>query len=247
MAYVYKHIRPDTNEVFYIGIGIKKDRMYSNRSRNKFWMNIVNKHGIIREVIEDNLTWSDAVSREQYWIEFYGRKNNKTGILCNMTDGGDGSYGRILSDKTKRKISEGNKGKKCTEETKRKISEGNKGKTKPKPKYFGEKMKQIVTGRVRTDESKRKQSDSTKKTLSKIKEKIKEKSKGIKNSNANRYFLFDSINNKNIEIDGYKMVLEYYNLITNQNKKDAMFLLKKIKGNQIEELKFLKSVKINSK
>lgn len=247
MAYVYKHIRPDTNEVFYIGIGIEKERINSNRSRNKFWKNIVNKHGIIREIIEDDLTWNMAVIREQYWIKFYGRKNNGTGILCNMTNGGEGSYGRILSNETKIKISESNKGKKCTEETKIKISEGNKGKSKPKPKNFGEKMKLIVSGKVRTEESKRKQSISTKKTLSKIKEKIKEKSKGIRNSNANRYFLFDSINNQNIEIDGYKNVLIYYNSITNQNKKDAMFLLKKIKENQIEELRFLKSIKINSK
>lgn len=247
MAYVYKHIRPDTKQIFYIGIGTKKERMNSKRSRNKFWKNIVNKYGILSEVIEDNLTWDEAVIREQYWIKFYGRKNNETGILCNMTDGGEGSFGRIIKDETKIKISNSNKGKKHTEEQKRKISEGNKGKSKPKPKYFGEKMKYIVSGKTRTEESKQKQSISTKITLFKIKEKLKEKSKGIKNSNANRYFLFDLVNNKNIEIDGYKKVLEYYNSITNKNKKDAMFLLKKIKENQIEELKFLKSIKINSK
>ena len=104
-----------------------------------------------------------------------------------------------------------------------------------------------MKGRIRTEDSKIKQSISTKETLLKIKDKLKEKSKGIKNSNSVRYFLFDVVNNKNIEIDGYRNVLVYYNRISNQSKKDAMFLIKKIKENQIEELKFVKSIKINSK
>ncbi|CAB4130168.1 Nuclease associated modular domain 3 [uncultured Caudovirales phage] len=247
MAYIYKHINPSSNEVFYIGVGSNKKRINSNNSRNKFWKNIVNKHGIIREVVEDNLTWDEALEREQYWIEFYGRKNNNTGLLCNMTDGGEGSYGRIFSNETKIKMSESKKGKKLTDEHKLKISEGNKGKPKPKPKDFSEKMRVVVTGNIRTEESKIKQSLSTKKTLSKIKDKLKEKSKGVKNSNAVRYFLFDVINGKKIEVDGYKKVLEYYNNISKRNKKDAMFLIKKMKENQIEELKFIKSIKINSK
>ena len=73
-----------------------------------------------------------------------------------------------------------------------------------------------------------------------------EKSKGIKNSNSVRYILFNTISNEVVEIDGYKSVLNYFNSLTNSNKKDAMFLIKKIKENQIDELKFISSVKINS-
>lgn len=41
---VYQHIRLDTNEVFYIGIGnIKRPYIISNR--NIHWKNIVNKVG----------------------------------------------------------------------------------------------------------------------------------------------------------------------------------------------------------
>jgi hypothetical protein len=247
MAYIYKHIRPDTNEVFYIGIGVDRRRINSNQSRNRFWVNIVKKYGIIKEIFEDNLTWHDAINREKFWIDFYGRKNNNTGILCNMTDGGEGSYGRLVNEETKKKISESHKGKKISEEHKKKISEGNKGKIKPKPIGFSEKMRSIVTGRIRTQESRNKQSVETKKTLSKIKDKLVEKSKGVKNSNAVRYFLIDTINNKEIQIDGYKMVLNYYNTISGLNKKDAMYLIKRIKENQVEELKFIKSIKINSK
>ncbi len=168
-------------------------------------------------------------------------------MLSNMTDGGEGTYGRVMSNETKIKISESNKGKRLSEESKMKISEGNKGKPKPKPKYFSEKMRNIVKGTIRTEESKLKQSITTKKTLSKIKEKLKEKSKGINNSNAVKYVLFNTLTNDTVCVYGYKSVLMYYNNITNKNKKDAMYLIKKIKENQIEELKFVKSIKLNSK
>ena len=242
MAYVYKHMRMDTGEVFYIGIGSNESRMYSKKSRNRYWYNIVKKHGILIEKIEENLTWSDACDREKYWIIYYGREN-----LCNMTDGGEGSYGRIVNEDTKRKISESHKGKKLSEDHIKKISEGNKGKPKIKPEGFGEKISEIVSGTKRSKESRIKQSISTKETLSKIKEKLSIKSRGLKNSNAVRYTLLNTLSNVIVELDGYKSVLEYYNKISNDNKKDAMFLIKKIKENKVELLKFISSIKINSK
>lgn len=247
MAYVYKHIRPDKNDVFYIGIGVKKNRINSSKSRNKFWHNIVSKHGMVSEIIEDNLSWDEACLREKFWIGFYGRKNNNTGVLVNMTDGGDGTYGKIVTDETKKKISKSNKGKVMTEEVKKKISESHKGKPKPKPEYFSEKMRNIVKGSVRSEDSKMKQSITTKKTLSKIKDKLKEKSKGINNSNSVKYSLLNTLTNETVEINGYKSVLSYYNQITNQNKKDAMFLIKKIKEGKIPELFFINSTKLNKK
>ena len=167
MAYVYKHLKMDTNDIFYIGIGTDKNRIFSKKSRNRYWHNIVNKYGIKYEIIEKDLTWDEACKREKYWISFYSREN-----LCNMTDGGEGSYGRKVSEYTRKRISESNKGKKQSKEARQKISEGNKGKSKPKPKGFGEKISKIVSGTKRSEESKIKQSISTKKTLLKIKEKI---------------------------------------------------------------------------
>lgn len=247
MAYVYKHIRNDTGEIFYIGIGKQLKRMYSFRSRNKYWLNIVNKVGFTSEIIENDLTWEDAIVRETFWINYYGRKNNGTGILTNMTDGGEGTTGRIFSENSKQKISNSHKGKTLTSEQKTKISKGNLGKPKPKPEGFGEKISQILKGKKRTEESKLKQSESTKKTLSEIKDKLSNKSKGIKNSNSVRYVLKNNLTNEIIEIYGYKSVLSYYNQTFNSQKKDAMFLIKKIKENQIQELSFISSNKINSK
>jgi hypothetical protein len=51
MAYIYKHIRKDTNEVFYIGIAKQSYRLYSKFGRNKHWNNIVNKVGFDAEII----------------------------------------------------------------------------------------------------------------------------------------------------------------------------------------------------
>ena len=80
-----------------------------------------------------------------------------------------------------------------------------------------------------------------------MKEKLSNKSKGTKNSNAVRYTLLNTLSNTIVEIDGYKSVLEYYNSITNEDKKDAMYLIKRIKENKIESLILISSIKINSK
>ena len=250
MAYVYKHIRPDTNEVFYIGIGVRKNRINSHKSRNPLWKNIVNKYGMISEIIEDNLTWDDACSREQFWIKCYGRKNNNTGILSNMTDGGDGLSGFKHSDESKLKTSNSLKNNKewvdkmKSKEYRDKLSTslmGHKGygkgiqrtdevKNKIRNNVFGEKNH--FYGKTHSDE---------------LKKKMSEKNSGKNNPNAVKYVLFNTLTNDTVCVYGHKSVLMYYNNITNKNKKDSGYLIKKIKENQIEELKFVKSIKLNSK
>jgi hypothetical protein len=108
MAYVYRHIRLDKNEPFYIGIGsdsnynrayeIKKNR------RNIVWYRIASKCKIEVEIMLDNLTWNEACEKEKEFIKLYGRKDLNTGILCNLTDGGDGSIGFIVNQETKEKM-----------------------------------------------------------------------------------------------------------------------------------------------
>ena len=55
MAVVYKHIRKDNNDVFYVGIGQSIERAYSTQNRTLYWHNIVNKVGFKYEIIEDNM------------------------------------------------------------------------------------------------------------------------------------------------------------------------------------------------
>ena len=93
MAYVYRHIRLDKNEPFYIGIGSDNEgfykRAYSKKNRNSHWKNII-KYGYEVEIILDDLTWEKACTKEIEFIKLYGRKDLGKGTLVNMTDGGDG-------------------------------------------------------------------------------------------------------------------------------------------------------------
>lgn len=145
MAYVYQHIRLDKNEPFYIGVGSHKGRAYSKDGRNNIWKKIVKKAGYFVEILIDNITRKEALEEEKRLISLYGRINNKTGILSNLTDGGDGGSGIVRSKEYKERISKlykekckfdrsmiepmhaYNRGRPLSEETKRKLSESKKG------------------------------------------------------------------------------------------------------------------------
>lgn len=110
--YIYRHIRPDTNEVFYIGKGCLLSKSHSVRShekrgRNKWWKNIVtNNNGIyIVEKIYECETEKEVNEKEIEFIALYGRKDLNKGTLVNLTDGGDGSLNIKMSEETKQKLS----------------------------------------------------------------------------------------------------------------------------------------------
>ena len=104
MAYVYRHIRLDTNQPFYIGIGSddsgKYKRAYNKSKRNIFWKRISIKSDYKIDIVLDGLTWEEACQKEKELIALYGRYNNNLGTLCNLTDGGDGTLGAIQSIET---------------------------------------------------------------------------------------------------------------------------------------------------
>ena len=128
MAVVYEHIRNDTNEVFYVGIGKTSSRAFSKNNRTKYWKNIVNKVSYSVNIIHKDIDWENACKIEKLLIEKYGRKDLGLGNLVNMTDGGNGTFGLIMSEETRQKMSEAKKGKTRSEETRQKISEAKKGK-----------------------------------------------------------------------------------------------------------------------
>ena len=109
MAYLYRHIRLDNNEPFYIGIGSDKDykRAHNKKGRSFSWKDIVFKSKVPYEVeiILDNLEWEDAKNKEKEFIALYGRKDLNQGTLINFTDGGEGQWGRKDSKITKIKKS----------------------------------------------------------------------------------------------------------------------------------------------
>jgi hypothetical protein len=129
MAYLYRHIRLDKNEPFYIGIGSDNNykRAFCKFRNNRIWNSIINKTDYEIEIILDNLSWEEACIKEKEFISLYGRKDIKTGILSNLTDGGEGTYGHILNEETRKIISLKLKGKKLKPETCIKMSNSKMG------------------------------------------------------------------------------------------------------------------------
>lgn len=84
--YVYVHRRATDGSVFYVGKG--SGNRSRNSNRNPHWKRIVAKHGFTAEIVERDLTETQAFAREVALIAHFGRKN-----LCNLTDGGDGLIG----------------------------------------------------------------------------------------------------------------------------------------------------------
>jgi len=133
MAYVYRHIRLDTNVPFYIGISNRNEHNFARaycktpQHRNKFWLNVINKTKYEVEILFENVSYEFAKQKEIEFINLYKRRS-EGGTLTNLTYGGDG----VLGLKNP-KLSERNKnglwtGKKHSTESKIKISLGNKGK-----------------------------------------------------------------------------------------------------------------------
>jgi hypothetical protein len=80
--YVYAYLRPDGSP-YYIGKGT------GNRTTQKHSVKIPkDKSRIV--FLEKNLSNVGACALERRYIEWYGRKNNGSGILRNVTAGGDG-------------------------------------------------------------------------------------------------------------------------------------------------------------
>ena len=86
--YTYAWIRIDGTP-YYIGKG-KSDRAYSRRIVGQFKPPSDTKRIIL---LKQNLTEEEAFKHECYMIAVYGRKDLGTGILHNLTDGGEGCSG----------------------------------------------------------------------------------------------------------------------------------------------------------
>jgi hypothetical protein len=139
MAYIYRHIRLDKNEPFYIGIGSDNnyERSKSHKHRNRHWRNIVAQTSYEIEILLDDLTWDEACIKEIEFIALYGRADLNKGPLVNMTDGGEGNNNP--SEVTRMSIS---KKIKANKERGKKISISNKGRSSSnKGKLFTEEHK----------------------------------------------------------------------------------------------------------
>lgn len=120
MYYLYKHIREDKQEVFYIGIGTI-DTTYStfkshhkrafekNKSRSKHWKNIINKTTYKVQIICYSNSINDIIEKEIEFIALY------KDTVCNQTLGGKGITSYKHTAKARKSISNTMLGRKLSE------------------------------------------------------------------------------------------------------------------------------------
>jgi NUMOD3 motif len=99
LFYAYLWLRKDRTP-YYVGKGCGHRAFTSNGH------NIHCPKNRIQIVVIPALNEEEAFSIEKALIQIYGRKNNGSGILRNLTNGGEGFSGVVFDEEHRRKLSE---------------------------------------------------------------------------------------------------------------------------------------------
>lgn len=110
---IYLHKNKINNKV-YIGQTCQKpekrwDYGCGYKRHNLHFYNAIQKYGwnnFEHIILEDGLSLEQANEREQYWIKYYNSNQQEKGY--NLTAGGDGSRGLVMSEEAKLKIGQAN-------------------------------------------------------------------------------------------------------------------------------------------
>jgi hypothetical protein len=122
--YVYAWLRPD-GKPFYIGKG-RRGRDRSEKTNNSLFMRTLAKlrrsgHEPVVVRLHECLDEKEAHRLECLEIAKYGRRNIGTGILTNLTDGGEGVAGWVPSEETRAKLRLAHTGKVLSPEHRAKV------------------------------------------------------------------------------------------------------------------------------
>ncbi len=170
--YIYGN-RKFLHEPIYVGKGKgrrHKDyhghNLYLKRKSEKF-----NKPIIL--IIKKELSENQAHTLEKELIALIGRHNLGKGPLCNLTDGGDGTSGHVLSEESKNKIRSARAKQIMTKETRKKIGDSNRGQKRTEEFckkigniHRGKKLSEHHKNLIRIARAKQIMSEATKKKIS---------------------------------------------------------------------------------
>jgi hypothetical protein len=177
--YTYAYLREDRTP-YYIGKG--SGRRYYSRKKTDI-KPPKDKSRVI--LLKQNLTEEEAFRHEIYMIAIFGRKNLKTGILLNRTDGGQGSSN--FSEEALKKISESSKNRVYSLKTRIKKIKFSKGRLHTEETK--EKIRQANIGKKISEETKRKMKNKI----------LSEEHRNTISNLQRRHFLFTSPNGEIIE------------------------------------------------
>ena len=166
--YVYFHINPSNNCIFYVGIGHDNRAWDFKNGRNSHYKNVILKYGNpIVKIYKENLSKQEACSIEKQLIAEYGRIGYEpNGILVNKSTGGESGVKGVIRGS-------------MDPQTKEKIKQSTIGKTKHTFESK-EKIKQHMNGKKYSQESKDKMSQSSKGKIKNWDERNKKASEKLK-------------------------------------------------------------------
>ena len=98
------------------------------------------------EIIDFAETYEELKEKEKFWIKKFNSTDRNIGY--NLTEGGDGTFGRTHSEETKEKIRQKALGRKISEETKKKMSEARIGKCSDKQREHLSKLQEQCKQKV---------------------------------------------------------------------------------------------------
>lgn len=131
-AFVYCYLRAADHSPYYVGVATRGDRPTSKQHS----FHIPADRALIR-ILRSGLSRDDATRWEIFYIAHYGRVDLGTGILRNLTDGGDGVVGRPWTDAERLAAAERMRGRTASAATRQRMSDAQRGLTSPAKRAAG--------------------------------------------------------------------------------------------------------------